>query len=352
MDVKYIIVSALLLTICISNYAEIINVSGRVVDKYDGEPLIGVSVCIPYADRTDSIVAVSDINGLFYVSLPENQLLRFRYVGFDDALAVAKSNMLIEMEDGGSWKNPLWIVDSKIADVDYPGIWYQSPFGDVSLESLVCEAIPVLRESDIDSVELTDTTLCVHNILFNGLCRISTRPTTVQIIVDGEDYGVIKEHPGRFAGKSGAINYASNTLPIDSVIDAVALDREKILPTSCGKAEKMLVVTTDRHYPSVSKAGYKPYKYDNGDDYVSDGRYRIVDSEGKIGYATQNNVVIIQPRFAFGFPFKDGRAKVTDSGHLEEVKGNDGEYHYWVSNNWYWIDKMGNRLEIDHETDR
>lgn len=324
MDVKYIIVSALLLTICISNYAEIINVSGRVVDKYDGEPLIGVSVCIPYADRTDSIVAVSDINGLFYVSLPENQLLRFRYVGFDDALAVAKSNMLIEMEDGGSWKNPLWIVDSKIADVDYPGIWYQSPFGDVSLESLVCEAIPVLRESDIDSVELTDTTLCVHNILFNGLCRISTRPTTVQIIVDGEDYGVIKEHPGRFAGKSGAINYASNTLPIDSVIDAVALDREKILPTSCGKAEKMLVVTTDRHYPSVSKAGYKPYKYDNGDDYVSDGRYRIVDSEGKIGYATQNNVVIIQPRFAFGFPFKDGRAKVTDSGHLEEVKGNDG----------------------------
>ena len=114
----------------------------------------------------------------------------------------------------------------------------------------------------------------------------------------------------------------------------------------------MLVVTTDRHYPSVSKAGYKPYQYDNGDDYVSDGRYRIVDSEGKIGYATQNNVVIIPPRFAFGFPFKDGRAKVTDSGHLEEVKGSDGEYHYWVSDNWYWIDKMGNRLEIDNEADR
>lgn len=351
-DTKYMIICGLLLSMCISSYARIINVNGRVVNKYDGEPLIGVSVCIPYADRTDSIVRVSDINGLFSVSLPENQLLRFRYVGFDDALAVAKSNMLIEMEDGGFWKNPLWIVDSKIADVDYPGIWYQSPFGDVSLESLVCEAIPVLRESDIDSVELTDTTLCVHNILFNGSCRISTRPTTVQIIVDGKDYGVIKEHPGRFAGKSGAINYASYTLQIDSVIDAVALDREKILPTSCGKAEKMLVVTTDRHYPSVSKAGYKPYKYDNGDDYVSDGRYRIVDSEGKIGYATQNNVVIIQPRFAFGYPFKDGRAKVTDSGHLEEVKGSDGEYHYWVSDTWYWIDKMGNRLEIENEADR
>ena len=62
--------------------------------------------------------------------------------------------------------------------------------------------------------------------------------------------------------------------------------------------------------------------------------------------------MIIPPRFAFGFPFKDGRAKVTDSGHLEEVEGSDGEYHYWVSDNWYWIDKMGNRLEIYNEVDR
>ena len=114
----------------------------------------------------------------------------------------------------------------------------------------------------------------------------------------------------------------------------------------------MLVVTTAEHYPSVAKSGYKPYQYDNGDDYVSDGRYRIVDKYGKIGYATVNNAVIISPRFAFGFPFKNGRAKVTDSGHLEEVKGSDGEYHHWVSDSWYWIDKMGNRLGIENETDR
>lgn len=62
-------------------------------------------------------------------------------------------------------------------------------------------------------------------------------------------------------------------------------------------------VTTGQHYPSVSKAGYKPYKYDNGDDYVSDGRCRIVDKDGRIGYASENDVVIIPPRFAFGFPF-------------------------------------------------
>ena len=106
------------------------------------------------------------------------------------------------------------------------------------------------------------------------------------------------------------------------------------------------------NYPSVAESGFKPFQYDNGDDYVSDGRYRIVDKDGKIGYATEDNSVIISPRFAFGFPFKNGRAKVTDSGHLEEVEGSNGEYHYWESDNWYWIDKMGNRLGMENEADR
>lgn len=351
-DTKYVIICGVLLSVCISIYACNVSVNGRVVDKYNGDGLVGVSVYAVFADRTDSIVAVSDIFGTFSVSVPENQLLRFQYIGYNDTFALAKSNLLIELADGGDWKNPLWIIDSIIADVNYPNIWYQSPFGDVSLESLVCDAMPVLREYDIEKVDLIDSTICVSNILYTGLCRVDTKPTTVQVIVDGENLGIIKERPGRFAGKDGAINYASNTLRIDSVIDAVALDREKILPTSCGKAEKILVVTTERHYTSVSRAGFKPYQYDNGDDYVSDGHYRIVDGDGKIGYATANNAVVISPRFAFGFPFKNGRAKVTDSGHLEEVKGSDREYHYWVSDNWYWIDKMGNRLEIENGTDR
>ena len=49
----------------------------------------------------------------------------------------------------------MWIIDSVIADVNYPDIWYQSPFGDITLESLVCEAMPVLREDDIEKVHLT-----------------------------------------------------------------------------------------------------------------------------------------------------------------------------------------------------
>lgn len=349
---KYLIIYALLLTACISIYARNINVNGCVVEKYNGEPLIGASIKAMFTDRNDSLVAIANIDGKFTAIVPENQLLRFQFIGFKDMIAVAKKNMLIEMEDGGEWKNPLWIVDDSIVDVDYPEIWYQSPFGDVSLESLVCKAMPVLQEHDIEEVDLIDSTLCINNILINGLCRVKTKPTSIHVIVDGENRGIIEDYPGRLVGKTGAIKYAKNTLMIDSVVDAVAIDSEKLLLTSCGKTKKMLVVTTAEHYPSVEKSGFTPYQYNNGDDYVSDGRYRIVDKDGKIGYATVNNAVIISPRFVFGFPFKNGRAKVTDSGHLEEAKGCDGEYHYWVSDNWYWIDKMGNRLGIKNETDR
>lgn len=106
---------------------------------------------------------------------------------------------------------------------------------------------------------------------------------------------------------------------------------------------------TDRD-TAVSETGFKPYQYDNGDDYVSDGLYRIVDKDGLIGYATEYGKVAIAPRFAFGFPFDNGRAKVTDTGHLEEVEGSGGEYHYWKSDNWYWIDKTGNRIASDKDT--
>ncbi len=118
--IKYVIISILLLTMCISIYARNIDVCGRVVGKYDGEPMTGASVKAVFADRQDSIVAIADVDGKFTASVPENQLLRFQFVGYKDTVAVAKENMLIEMEDDGVWKNPLWIVDDSIADVDYP----------------------------------------------------------------------------------------------------------------------------------------------------------------------------------------------------------------------------------------
>lgn len=89
---------------------------------------------------------------------------------------------------------------------------------------------------------------------------------------------------------------------------------------------------------------YTAFQYDNGDDYSSEGLYRIVDRKGRIGYADKEGKTVIRPRFAFGYPFEGGRAKVTDSGQRKEVPGSGGEYHYWESDGWYYIDRNGNKL--------
>lgn len=89
---------------------------------------------------------------------------------------------------------------------------------------------------------------------------------------------------------------------------------------------------------------YPAFQYDNGDDYVRDGLYRIVDERGRIGYADEKGATVITPRFSFGFPFENGKAKVTDCGQMKEVEGSRGEYHYWESDDWYFIDKSGRKL--------
>ena len=91
---------------------------------------------------------------------------------------------------------------------------------------------------------------------------------------------------------------------------------------------------------------YHIYQYDNGDDYVQDGMIRIVDkSTKKMGYATPDGKVVIKPEFAFGYPFKNGVAKVTYEGNLAEVKNSQAEYHIWQSSQWFYIDKQGNQVK-------
>lgn len=87
---------------------------------------------------------------------------------------------------------------------------------------------------------------------------------------------------------------------------------------------------------------YAVYQYDNGDDYFSEGLQRIVDKDGKIGFRDSIGKIVIPPRYAFAFPFKEGYAKVTDTGHREAVDKR-GEYHQWISDSWYYIDKAGTK---------
>ncbi len=94
-----------------------------------------------------------------------------------------------------------------------------------------------------------------------------------------------------------------------------------------------------------SKQSYDVYQIDNGNDYEQEGLIRIIDkSTNKLGYATPQGKVMIQPQFAFGYPFKNGQAKVTTEGELKEVQGSQGEYHYWESSSWFYIDKQGNKI--------
>ena len=46
-----------------------------------------------------------------------------------------------------------------------------------------------------------------------------------------------------------------------------------------------------------------------------------------------------------------GKAKVTDSGERKEVAGSGSEHWYWESDDWYYIDKQGNRCE-NQDTDK
>lgn len=80
--------------------------------------------------------------------------------------------------------------------------------------------------------------------------------------------------------------------------------------------------------------------FDNGADPVKEGTFRIKDKAGKMGFADTLGHVIIQPQFAFAFPFKNGKAKVTYSGGQSFV--DEWREHWtWESNYWFYIDKKG-----------
>lgn len=91
---------------------------------------------------------------------------------------------------------------------------------------------------------------------------------------------------------------------------------------------------------------YKVFPYDNGPDYISDGLFRITENN-KIGFADSlTGMVIIKPQFDCALPFENGVTKVSNNCKTEYV----GEYGTWVSDNWYYIDKTGRKVEKPKNT--
>lgn len=91
------------------------------------------------------------------------------------------------------------------------------------------------------------------------------------------------------------------------------------------------------------KIKYHIFNFDNGPDYASEGLFRI-EERNKIGYADiATGEVIIKPKYPCAFPFEGGMAKVSEECGQEIY----GEHTEWISDHWFYIDKSGNRLDIE-----
>ena len=84
---------------------------------------------------------------------------------------------------------------------------------------------------------------------------------------------------------------------------------------------------------------FKVFKYDNGPDYPAEGLFRIVDDNALVGFADTLGNVVISPRFKFAYPFKEGRAMVTDTGVLVVDSEGVDRHTTWLSDKWYFISK-------------
>jgi hypothetical protein len=85
---------------------------------------------------------------------------------------------------------------------------------------------------------------------------------------------------------------------------------------------------------------FEAYLFDNGPDYVTEGLFRIV-RNGKIGFADLTGKVVIAAKYSCAYPFENGKAKV--ALNCETTK--EDEHTSWESDNWFFIDKQGNKVD-------
>lgn len=97
------------------------------------------------------------------------------------------------------------------------------------------------------------------------------------------------------------------------------------------------IVAIDRQFHIL----YNVFIFDNGPDYPAEGLFRIKVA-GKIGYAdVASGRVVVKPRFSCAYPFENGVAMVA----LNCKTRSDGEHSTWDSNEWFYIDKAGIRVQ-------
>lgn len=85
---------------------------------------------------------------------------------------------------------------------------------------------------------------------------------------------------------------------------------------------------------------YEVFFFDNGPDYIEEGLFRIQE-KGLIGFANEFGEIVISPKYEAASYFENGKAKVS----YKAKKIQDGEHWYWDAEEWFYIDKKGNRIK-------
>ncbi|MEJ2543276.1 MAG: WG repeat-containing protein [Calditrichaceae bacterium] len=81
----------------------------------------------------------------------------------------------------------------------------------------------------------------------------------------------------------------------------------------------------------------RPYVYDNGPDYFSEGLARFV-KNGKFGFFNEFGRIVIEAQWDFAYPFQDGKAAVCKGCKITT----DNEHSSVTGGEWGYIDKKGN----------
>ncbi len=94
----------------------------------------------------------------------------------------------------------------------------------------------------------------------------------------------------------------------------------------------------------------RPFIFDNGPDYISEGVFRIVEN-GKMGFADTDGKIVIPAVFDFVAPFGDGVEELREEGVADYVMGGHRQYlpgdEYWTWAGGYesgYINHAGQRF--------
>ncbi len=90
---------------------------------------------------------------------------------------------------------------------------------------------------------------------------------------------------------------------------------------------------------------FKIFVFDNGPDLIRENLIRIIDDNGNIGYANSLGQIVIVPQYKCAYPFLGNKAKVSCDCRI--IK--DGEYGSWDSDNWFYINRNGIKIDSFNE---